>query len=348
MRALTLFCSALALGVALPHIGIAQDAFSINDAIKQAILTNPGVGEAAANRRATEAELRQQQSTLLPQIRVEAKVGPERFTQNVTPAPLGNDITRHGREVSVVGRQLLFDGFTSINEIWKQSARTNAAAARVHERTELIALDASEAYIDITRFTRLIAVAEDNLRVHRNLFSNVQTRFNGGRAGEGDLEQTRERVENAAATLAGFRQNLDEARAKYRNSVGLEPFNLRTPGRLGGLPRTKDESLATALRFNPTIKAADQDARAAKHGFDATAGAFVPNLFLEGRASTGVNSSNFVGKREDMSGKLVASWDIFRGGQDVWRRAELSERYVESTMRHAKLQRSALESIDRA
>ena len=40
--------------------------FSINNAISQAVLTNPGVGEASANRRATEAELRQTQSTLLP------------------------------------------------------------------------------------------------------------------------------------------------------------------------------------------------------------------------------------------------------------------------------------------
>jgi adhesin transport system outer membrane protein len=31
--------------------------FSITDAINQAVKTNPGVGEAAANRRATEAEL---------------------------------------------------------------------------------------------------------------------------------------------------------------------------------------------------------------------------------------------------------------------------------------------------
>ena len=35
--------------------------FSINNAISQAVLTNPGVGEASANRRATEAELRQTQ-----------------------------------------------------------------------------------------------------------------------------------------------------------------------------------------------------------------------------------------------------------------------------------------------
>ena len=56
--------------------------FSINDALKQATLTNPGVGEASANRRATESELRQTQSTLLPQVRLEARYGPEKFDQS--------------------------------------------------------------------------------------------------------------------------------------------------------------------------------------------------------------------------------------------------------------------------
>jgi adhesin transport system outer membrane protein len=244
----------------------------------------------------------------------------------------------NGRAASVVVRQLLFDGFTSINEIWRQTARVNAAAARVHERTELLALDAAEAYVDVTRYLRLITIAEDNLRVHRNLFANVQARFDGGRAGEGDLEQTRER----------FRQSLDEARAKYRRAVGLEPVNLRTPGRLGGMPRSKDDSLARALQFNPTIKAADSDARAAKYAFDSTAGAFVPNVYLEGRASQGIDSDSYVGRRDDVSGKVVVSWDIFRGGQDTWRRKEMAERYIEGTMRHARLQRDAVESIDKA
>src|SRR5260370_12718757 len=58
------------------------DPFSINSALKQAVLTNPGVGEASANRRATESELRQTQSTLLPQVRVEARYGPEKFDQS--------------------------------------------------------------------------------------------------------------------------------------------------------------------------------------------------------------------------------------------------------------------------
>ena len=43
--------------------GARAELFSINDAISQAVLTNPVVGEASANRRATEAELRQTQGT---------------------------------------------------------------------------------------------------------------------------------------------------------------------------------------------------------------------------------------------------------------------------------------------
>ena len=46
------------------------EAFLINDAISQAVQTNPAVGEASANRRATEAELHQAQAFYLPQVRL--------------------------------------------------------------------------------------------------------------------------------------------------------------------------------------------------------------------------------------------------------------------------------------
>lgn len=42
------------------------------------------------------------------------------------------------------------------------------------------------------------------------------------------------------------------------------------------------------------------------------------------------------------------SWDIFRGGQDAWNRSEKAERFTEATARHARLQRDAYESIDKA
>jgi len=341
--------------LALNPAGAAE--FSINDALKQAVQTNPGVGEASANRRATESELRQTQSTLLPQVRLEARYGPEKFDQGAPvttgtalPVPIaGVGAWRNGSQSSVVVRQILFDGFASINDIWRQSARVNAAAFRVRERTELIALDAAEAYVDVVRYLRLVGLGEQNVVNHEKIFSNVNSRFSGGRAGEGDLEQARERVENARATLAEFRKSLDDARAKYRRVVGLEPFNLRFPGALGGMPGTRDEALAVAVRFNPTILAAGADRDAAKHAFRVTDGAFVPTLSLEGRATHSDNTYPYLGTtHDDYSGKVVMSWDIFRGGQDVWRRSEMAERHTEATMRHARLQRDALESIDKA
>src|SRR3954453_7575646 len=349
------FLAVAGLIVALAPAG--AEPFSITDALREAAKSHPGVGEASANRRATEAELRQTQSTLLPQVRIEANYGREKFDQSASvisgsalPIPaLGTGVWRDGNQQSVVVRQLLFDGFASIHDIWRQSARVNAAASRVKERTELIALDAAEAYVDVVRYLRLVGLAEQNVANHERIFANVKSRFSGGRAGEGDLEQARERVESARAALAEFRKSLDDARAKYRKVVGLEAYNVRFPGPLGGMPASRDEALAVAVRFNPTIRAAQSDVDAAKHAFRVTDGAFVPNVSLEGRATHYDNTYPFLGvTHDDYSGKVVMSWDIFRGGQDVWRRSEMAERHTEATMRHARLQRDALESIDKA
>src|SRR5262245_32305075 len=328
--------------------------FTINDALRMAVQTNPSIGEAAANRRATEAELRQVQSTLLPQVRLEASAGPERLNNpatiplnSITPT-LNNNQWVAGAQGSIFIRQLLFDGFTSLHEVWRQTARVDAAAARTHERSELTALDASEAYLDVVRYTRLVALALENVAAHRRIFSNVESRFRGGRAGQGDLEQTRERVDAAEVTVTEFRRSLEDARAKFRKVIGIEPYNLRGAGRLPGLPNSRDQVLAVTLTDNPTIKAAQADQDAAREAFHSSAGAFMPNVALEARGTEGHDTLGFPQHFSQESLKVVATWDIFRGGQDSWKRVETAERYNQTTMAHARLQRDANESVDKA
>jgi adhesin transport system outer membrane protein len=328
--------------------------FTINDALRMAVQTNPSIGEAAANKRATEAELRQVQSTLLPQVRLEAQAGPERLNNPATRPlsaivpTLNNNDWVAGAKGSLFIRQLLFDGFTSLHEIWRNAARVDAAAARTHERSELTALDASEAYIDVVRYTRLVALAQENVAAHRRIFGNVEQRFRGGRAGQGDLEQTRERVDAAEVALTEFRRSLEDARAKFRKVIGVEPYNLRGPGRLPGMPASKDRVLAVTLTDNPTIRAAQADTDAAREAFHSAAGAFMPNVALEARGTEGHDTDGFPQHFTESSLKVVATWDIFRGGQDSWKRVETAERYNQTTMAHARLQRDANESVDKA
>jgi len=177
---------------------------------------------------------------------------------------------------------------------------------------------------------------------------NVQQRFQGGRAGQGDLEQTVERVEAAEVTLTEFKRSLEDSRAKFRKAIGIEPYNLRGPSRLRGLPPSRDQVLAVALTDNPTIKAAQADTDAARQAFHQSAGRFMPTVTLEARASQGHDTDTFPGHFSEESLKVVASWDVFRGGQDMWNRVEQAERYNQTTMAHARLQRDANESIDKA
>ena len=187
--------------------------FSINDALRQTMQRILGVGEASANRRATESELRQTQSTLLPQVRIDASYGPEKFDQSrgfVSPSlqvpTVGAGPWRDGNQESLVIRQVLFDGFASIHDVWRQTARVNAAASRVKERTELLALDAAEAYVDIVRYLRLVALSEQNVANHDKIFANVNSRFSGGRPAkaisndrESGLRMPKQRLRNFAA-----------------------------------------------------------------------------------------------------------------------------------------------------
>src|SRR5713226_6865997 len=126
MKSPYLAVAGLVLAICAPAVA---EPFSINDALREAAKSHPGVGEASANRRATETELRQTQSTLLPQVRVDAYYGREKFDQSASivsgsalPIPaVGTGVWRDGNQQSVVVRQLLFDGFASIHDIWRQS-----------------------------------------------------------------------------------------------------------------------------------------------------------------------------------------------------------------------------------
>ncbi len=325
-----------------------SQAMSLDQAIREAVSTNPRIGEAAANRRAVDLEVRQAQGGLLPQVRLYGEAGFERGRRFDSIPSAKDDDWRRGGEGGVVVRQLLFDGGATINEIYRQMARSDAAAWRTFERAELTALDTIEAFVDIIRYSESLAAARRNIQVHRDLGQNVESRFEGGRAGVGDREQVRERLEAALAIEAELKIRLEEANAAFRRTVGKEPLALKSPPRIGGLPANKKEALELTLKSNPTLLASHSDVTASQRAYDAALGPMLPTVALEGRASSGRNSSERTGRFDDATAKIALSWDVFDGGTRAARRSELSERVTEQQLRLDALRRSAFESVDRA
>lgn len=327
----------------------AQGTMSLDQAIRTAVTTNPRIGEAAANRRAVDQELRQVQGGLLPQVRLQAEYGNERYRRFTGLQAAGaNEWRKAGGEAGIVVNQLLFDGFATLNQIYRQMARSDAAAWRTLERAELVALDTAESFLDILRFSASVAHANENIAAHERLANNIAQRFSGGRAGKGDQEQVQERLAAARAVRAELQIRLEEAKASFRRSVGVVPAKLTGATRLQGLPATKQQAFDRTVAANPTLLAANSDVTAAEREYDATTGLFVPRVGVEGRATTGRDSSNTRGAFDEASVKLRADWLIFSGGTDTARRMELGERVAESRMRMDSLRRAAFESVDRA
>lgn len=323
--------------------------FTLEDAVRRAVSTNPAVGEASANRRATDFELRQAQGGLLPQVRLQADIGPESLREYKSPlASQRSGDFKAGRQAGIGVRQLIFDGFATINETWRHAYRVDAASWRVKERSELVALDTVQAYTDILRLQDMIAQAGRNISVHRGLLSSVSARVSGGRAGRGDEDQVRERVLAAEAARADLQMRLGEAVALFRRAVDREPKGLVWPGRAPGLPASRQAALDSAVSHNATLRAADSDTRAAEAQREAAKGTNLPSVALEGRAGYGKNTSNIAGRYDEYSAKLSANWSLYTGGTDSARQNELAERVGEQQMRLSLLRRQAIETIDRA
>ena len=137
-------------------------AIELKDAVQAALNTNPEIRQAVANKLATQAERRQGEGLWYPRVSVEASAG-VRQLKNPTRRSIGiADQTVYPLEASVTADELLFDMGGRAAEIRRQAARTDAAASRVEERSEFVALNVARAYIDYLLQQRLVAIAQDN------------------------------------------------------------------------------------------------------------------------------------------------------------------------------------------
>jgi len=186
-------------------------ALSLREAIQHAINTNPEVGLAQAEKRATGYELRQSKGRLFPQVNAEAFIGDQKMgaeadepALTATDAALvanTNNKWLNPRQVQVTASQILFDGFERIYEIYKNAARLDVAALRVLDRGETTGLEVVESFIDVRRYTDVIAVARRNVNRHREILELVKAQFEGGKVPLSDVNQIRSRLAAAEAWL---------------------------------------------------------------------------------------------------------------------------------------------------
>lgn len=323
-------------------------AVSLRDAVHNTVQSNPEIQSVMAARRASDYQLRQAQGALLPRVDLTADFGAQRIDRPSSLIGSQNRNWRNRKQANVTVRQILFDGWYRANDIYKNAARVDAGALRVLERSEALGLSAVEAYIDVRRLNILLRISQENANRHEAILKLIRLRKKGGKSPASELDQTLERVAGARAIVAEIKQSLLEANAKFKRVVGMKPGRTRRVRFPKRLPRSERQAVEAGLAQNPAIKAAEADIDAAKFEREQVTSSYYPEVALEGSATFGSEVSGIAGRDNDLTGRVVMSWNVFDGLITTNRRRELSERWYQAKAVRDTQNRQVTEAVERA
>ena len=165
----TLIVPGAVLLCATPAFGI-----DLREAVQAALNTNPEIRQAVHNKLATKEERKQAEGRWWPTISVEGSAGLRKLRN-----PTRRDLNIAGDRLEpvegfIIADQLLWNSGGRQAEIKRQASRTDAAAARIEERSEFVALNVSRSYIDYLLQQRLVAIAQDSATFHERLAGDLR------------------------------------------------------------------------------------------------------------------------------------------------------------------------------
>jgi adhesin transport system outer membrane protein len=290
-------------------------AVELRDAVQSALSTNPEIRQAVANRVATQEERVQAQGLWYPRISVEGSAG-IRSLRNPTRRSIGlADETLYPVEGSLIFDQLLFNSGGREAEIKRQASRTDAAASRVEERSELVALNVARTYIDYLLQQRLVAIAEDNATFHERLAGDLREGVSKGSISVADQQQAEERLQSARARVTEAREDLETAGITFRTLTGMQIDSVSMPPDLSQfVPATLEEGEALARVHNPRVQEAIADLNTSREEIRAARAEIGPRVNLEGRARAGHDIDGFAGRTTDLQANVVLRWMLYNGG----------------------------------
>lgn len=320
---LSLAASSLIICNLFPSFTSAQ---SLQQAIQSTIDSNPEIQAAKSERSAVANEISQAKSAYFPTLDVAAGIGWEQSSNPTTRGRTDGTVSYGREEASIQLKQMIFDGLATPSEVNRHEARTNARAYTVFGQSEITALNAVEAYINVLRSQELLALAKDNLLVHQRTNDQIQLRSKHGIGKRADADQSNGRLALAEKNTLSEIGNLKDAETTFLRIIGELPNDLQAiPAPTEALPADLETAIEQALANHPILKSANADIDSAFAQHETARAAYMPRIDFEASASHNVDMDGIQGKNEDASAMVRLRYNLFNGGKDLARRKQTSQ-----------------------
>lgn len=331
MRLKTLIFSTATAVVFSPAIAVAQVG-SLEEVVERAVLTHPEVRARFQDFQSTLEGQNVVRGGLLPEVTAQGWTGRE--WRGSTAHERSGSWNRNGYSLQL--RQLLFDGFSTINDVKQLGFEKLSGYFDLLSTVDSLAAQATEAYLDVQRYREMEQLAQDNYRLHEHTLGQIRERQESGVGRGVDLEQANGRLALAQSNLMTESGNLNDVMQRFRRIVGEQPpATLIEAPDVSSYVTTSTQDFSQSMRNNPAILSKQALVQAAEAGVSSAKGRHMPTL--EFRAGTGKDKGQPglpYRDAQSSNAQLVLSYNLFRGGADQARvRQTMAQSYAARDVR---------------
>ena len=307
--------SVLTCALVYSSLGVAVEATSLEESVERAVLSNPEISARFQDFQSGLEGKNVARGALLPEVNVTGRIGREWEGSGGS----GSSTSWSRRGYTLELRQLLFDGFSSLNQVKQLGFEKLSGYYELLATVDNVALEAALAHIDVLRYKEMQELAEENYDMHVNTLRQIEERQRSGIGRGVDLEQAYGREALAQSNLMTESGNLNDVLQRYQRIVGVPATTLLSaPSVAADLPQDS-LNFNESLKRNPSILSKQALAQAARSGKDVARGRLSPTVEL--KASTGRDKNpnpNNPSYRDTQASRveLVASYNLYRGGAD--------------------------------
>ena len=256
---------------------------TLQSALQETLHSNPDIMAVVKNRNSIVHAVAGAKAGYLPTLDATANAGRQHSDIPTLGSPITTTDTLYNRQAGITADENLFNGFGTMNEVKRNEARLTSANFKIMGTAQDIALNATEAYINVLKEQALVKLAQQNLVRHQGIVGLIQKRSESGLGEEADSDQSRSREALAKSNLTAELGNLADAKATYFQIVGKPANNLMmpVPPPQQFFPRTQSQAIQMALANHPTLKSAKEDMAAAYAQHQAAASKYFPTFDLQ-------------------------------------------------------------------
>ena len=322
---------------------ITAHAQTLEEALANAYLTNPGLQAARAELRAKDEKVNQALSAWRPHVEFSTSGGFDRVERN--SGIFESRGLRRPRSHEIMFEQNLYRGGQTTAETEQRKYEVRAQRAELSKFEQQVLLDATTAYINVVRDQAVVELQKNNEKILLRQLEATRDRFTVGEVTRTDVSQAEGRLARAKADRIQAEGDLKNSRTNFERVVGMPPTELNAPDLKHQLPETLEEAISTASRENPSVVSAQFIEKAAQKSVRRVTGELLPALSLEGTLRKSEDESSAGSTREDASIVATLTIPLYQHGAVMSRVREAKQEAAQRRLEHEDDRRAAIEVV---